>query len=103
MIARLRELFTPEQRRIIGAEARQALEDRHWNEALSAVEGYLVEQAKGCDPDNTAKSQRIVISMQLLEAIKRELVRKIEDGEFARVEMAELEARSRPRSFMRGL
>jgi hypothetical protein len=98
---RLRQMFTPEQRRIISAEAKQALENKHWNEALEAVEGYLVENAKGCDPDNKDKSQRIVISLQLLEAIKRELVRKIEDGEFAAVEMQELERKNRPLRFVR--
>jgi hypothetical protein len=101
LIERIRQMFTPEQRRIIGAEARQALENKHWNEALSAVEGYLVENAKACDPDNKDKSQRIVISLQLLEAIKRELVRKIEDGEFAAVEIKELERKNRPLRFVR--
>ena len=94
-------MLAPEQRRIIGAEARQALENKHWNEAMSAVEGYLVENAKTCDPDNKDKSQRIVISLQLLEAIKRELVRKIEDGEFAAVEIKELERKNRPLRFVR--
>lgn len=101
MIDRIRQMFTPEQRRIIGAEASQSLDDKHWNEAMTAVEGYLVEQAKACDPDNKEKSQRIVISMQLLEAIRRELIRKIEDGEFAKVEIEELERRSRPLRFVR--
>jgi hypothetical protein len=86
-------LFTPEQRRIIGAEAKQALQDRHWNEALKAVESYLVDGLKHCDPDNKDKCQRITISMQLLEAIKRELIRKIEDGEMATIELRELEKR----------
>lgn len=101
MLELVRKMFTPEQRRVIGAEAKQALENKHWNEAISAVEVYLVEAAKTCDPDNKDKSQRIVISMQLLEAIKREIVRKIEDGEFASVEMAELERKSKPVRFVR--
>jgi tellurite resistance protein len=101
MIQSIRDFFSPEQRRVIGAEAKQALENRHWNEALVAVEGYLVESAKSCDPDSKEKSQRIVISLQLLEAIKRELVRKIEDGEMARIEIQELERRKRPLRFER--
>lgn len=92
---------TPQERRVIGAEAKQALENKHWNEALSAVEAYLVESAKGCNPDDKDKSQRIVISMQLLEAVKREIVRKIEDGEMAKVELQELERRNRPLRFVR--
>jgi hypothetical protein len=101
MMNRIRQMLSPQERRIISAEAKQALENKHWNEALGAVEGYLVDNAKTCDPDNKDKSQRIVISLKLLEAIKRELVRKIEDGEFAAVEMAELERRSVVRRFVR--
>lgn len=101
MFDRIRRMLSPQERRIIGAEAKQALENKHWNEALDAVEGYLVEGAKSCDPDNKEKAQRIIVSLQLLEAIKRELVRKIEDGEFAAIEMQELERKSRPLRFVR--
>lgn len=101
MIQALRNLFSPEQRRIIGAEAQQALDNRHWKEAFDAAEGYLLDQAKSCNPDNKEQSQRIVLSMQLLEGIKRELIRKIEDGEMARFELQELERRNRPVRFVR--
>jgi len=101
MMQKLRDFFSPEQRRTIGHEARQALENRHWNEALEAVESHLTNVAKSCDPDNREKAQRVIISMQLLEAIKRELIRKIEDGEMAQVEIAELERKNRPLRFVR--
>lgn len=101
MIDRIKDFFSPEQRRIVGIEARHALENRHWNEAMTAVEGYLVDQAKHCDPDNRDKTQRVVIAMQLMEAIKRELIRKIEDGEMASVEIRELEKRKAPLRFVR--
>lgn len=101
MIQWLKDQFTPEQRRIIGAEAQQLLDNKHFQEAFEAVESYLVENAKTCDPDNKDKSQRIVISMQLLEAVKREIVRKVEDGEVAKVEIEELERRNRPLRFVR--
>lgn len=101
MIDRIREFFSPEQRRTIGQEAKQALENRHWKEAFEAVEGYLTERAKACDPTKPGHAENIVISMQLLEAIKRELVRKIEDGEMAQIEMNEIERRSRPLRFIR--
>lgn len=98
----LRNSMSPEQRHVIGAEAKQALENKHWNEALDAVQDYLVEGAKACDPDNKEKAARIVISMQLLEAIKRELIRKIEDGDMAAVEIEQIErARGRTRFFER--
>jgi hypothetical protein len=101
MMQALRDFFSPEQRRTIGHEARQALENKHWKEAFEAVEGHLVGVAKHSDPDNKDKAQRILISMQLLEAIKRELIRKIEDGEMAQVEIAELERKNRPLRFVR--
>lgn len=101
MMQAIRAMFTPQQRRIVAAEAKQALQDRHWNEAITAVEGYLIESAKGCNPDDKDKCQRITISMQLLEAIKRELVRKIEDGEMATIELRELEKRNKLIRFQR--
>lgn len=101
MIQALREMFSPEQRKVIGQEARQSLEDRHWKDAFEAVEGYLVEAAKTCDPDNKEKSSRIVISMQLLDAIKRELHRKVADGEFAAVEIEQIERARKPLRFIR--
>lgn len=101
MFERLREMFSPQERRVIGEEAKQLLSNKHLREAFEAVEGYLVENAKACDPDNKEKAQRVVISMQLMEAIKREIVRKVEDGEMAKVEIAELEKRSRPLRFVR--
>lgn len=105
MIDRLRQMvgLDPEQRRIVGEEAKQALQNRHWNEAFNAVEGYLIEKAKACDPTKAGHAENIVISLQLLEAIKREIVRKIEDGEMAVVEIRELEQRKRPLRFVRGM
>ena len=101
MMQSFKALFTPHQRRIIGAEAKDALQNKHWNAAIEAVEGYLIDSAKGCNPDDKDKCQRITISMQLLEAIKRELVGKIEDGEMATNELKELERRNRPLRFER--
>jgi hypothetical protein len=101
VIDRLRDFFSPEQRRTIGIEARQALENKHWKEAFEAVEGHLIEVAKHSDPDNKEKAQRVLISMQLLEAIKRELTRKVEDGDMAQIQMSELERKNRPLRFIR--
>jgi hypothetical protein len=94
VIGILRQMFTPEQRRIIGNEARQLLENVHFREAFEAVESHLVDQAKSCDPDNKDKAQRVVIAMQIMEGIKREIIRKVEDGHVAEVEIAELERRN---------
>lgn len=101
MIDRIRETFSPHQRKVIGQEAKQLLEDKHLREAFDAVGAYLVDTARSCDPDNKDKAARVVISMQLLEAIKREIIRKVEDGEIAQIELAELEARKKPLRFLR--
>lgn len=101
MIERIRQFFSPEQRRVIGTEAAQLLENKHFREAFDAVEAYLIGNAKACDPDNKDKTQRVVIAMQIMEAVKREIVRKVEDGEMARIEMAELERKNKPLRFIR--
>lgn len=87
-----------EQRRIIGNEARQLLENKHFKDAFTAVAQAIDEKALSCDPDNKDKAARIIISKQLLAAIKREIERKVEDGEVANVELSELE---RKRSILR--
>jgi hypothetical protein len=103
MIDRIRQMFTPEQRSIIGAEAQQLLDNRHFKEAFEAMDAYLVDQAKGCNPDNKEQAQRVVIALQMLEGIKREIVRKVQDGEVAKIEMQEMERRRAPTKFLRGL
>lgn len=84
-----------------GEDARQALENPLWREAFAAVSGHLERVALSCDPDNKETAQRVVISMQLLKAIKRELERVVEDGEFAKVEIRELEKRKGLLRFVR--
>jgi hypothetical protein len=91
----------PEQRRIIGNEAKQVLENKHLKEAFEAVDTYLNQVALACDPDNKDKASRIIISKQLLAAIKRELERKIEDGEIADIEINELERKKGLLRFIR--
>jgi hypothetical protein len=103
MMQSLREFFSPEQRRVIGQEAKQLLENKHFREAFDAVEAYLLDQAKACDPDNKEKTQRVVIAMQIHEALKREIIRKVEDGDMARIELAEIERRRAPVRFVRGM
>jgi hypothetical protein len=90
-----------EQRQIIRAEAKQLLENRHFQEAFAAVEGYLHTSALSCNPDDKDKAQRIVISQQLLQAIKREITRKIDDGDIAEIQMTEIERKKGILRFMR--
>lgn len=96
MIDRLRDFFSPEQRRVVGQEAKQLLENKHFREAWTAVDSYLDQVALSCDPDNKDKAQRIVLSKQLLASIRQEFIRKVEDGEMADVEIEQIEARRNP-------
>jgi hypothetical protein len=90
-----------ESRRIRANEARQFLQNPLFREAFEGVAEYLRQVGLGCDPDNKEKAQRIVISMQLLEAVKREITRKVEDGDMAEVQFAEIEKRRAFRLFQR--
>jgi len=80
-----------EDRRIRANEARQFMANPLWGQAWGAVEHYLHASALSCDPDNKDKAQRIVITQQLLAAVKREVERQAEDGEFVAVQLDELD------------
>ena len=77
--------MTPEDRRIRATGARQLLDNEMFIEAFDAVEKHLHMQAIGCDSDNAQKALRIVISQQLLAAVKREIQRVVTDGVVAEV------------------
>ena len=93
--------MTPEQRKIKGREAKQLLENPLLKEAFAAVNEYIDQQTLSCPPDDTARAQRIILSKQLLQAIKREIIRKIEDGEVAEIQIAEIEKQRGLRIFRR--
>lgn len=83
--------MTPHDRQIRATGARQLLENPLFTEAWGAVQDYLNAQALACSSDDAQKAQRIVISMQLLAAMKREIARIVQDGNIAQVELAEIE------------
>ncbi len=85
--------MTPEDRKFRATDAKQLLENKLFVEAFDAVERHLSMAALTCDPDNATKAQRVVISQQLLAAVKREITRIVEDGKVAEIQMAELERR----------
>lgn len=87
--------MTNEQRRIKGMEAKQLLDNPMLKDAFTAVDEFLNQSALACSPDDATKAQRIIISKQLLQAIKREITRKIEDGDVAVIQIQELEQRRR--------
>ncbi len=86
---------TPQKRIIDAGDARSLMSNPLLTEAFSAVDGYLDAQALACDADNKDKAQRIVISKQLLAAVKREITRIVNDGTMAEVQIAEIEQRKR--------
>lgn len=54
-----------------------------------------------CEPDDAAKAQRIIITQQLLAAVKREVSRIVEDGKVAEIQLAEIEKRKKFSVFRR--
>lgn len=94
--------MTPEARKFRAQDAKQLLEHPMLKEAFQAIENTLISAALACEPDNKDKAQRIVISQQLLSGIKREITRVIQDGEIAKVQLSEIEAK-RQNVFMRML
>lgn len=92
---------TPEHRKLRGQDARALLDNPIFKEAFDAVAEYLNQAALSCNPDDPVKAQRIIISKQLLEAVKREVTRKVEDGEVADIQIKELEKARGLRRFIR--
>lgn len=72
-------------------DAKQLLENKLFQGAFKAVGEYIDTMALSCDPDNKDKTQRIIISKQILAGIKREIERQVENGMIAEVQMSELE------------
>lgn len=93
--------MTPEGRRIRGNDARNLLQNPLLKEAFERVAGYIDGQALACPPDNKDQAQRIVISKQLLGAIRRELTRVVEDGNVAQVQIDAIEQARGLRRFIR--
>lgn len=87
--------MSPEERRFRATDAKQLLENKLFVEAFGAMERRLDMAALTCDPDDATKAQRVVISKQLLAAIKREITRIVEDGNAAEIQMAELDRKQR--------
>lgn len=90
-----------ETRRIRAAEARQFMANPLFREAFDGVAEALRQVAIHCDADDKEKAHRVVLSMQLLGMVRREVERRAEDGDFAEFQMKELEKRSKLRLFKR--
>lgn len=93
--------MTPEARKFRATDARQLLENPLFVEAFSAVEKQLNMAALSCSPDDATKAQRIVITQQLLAAVKREITRVVDDGKVAEIQLSELETKKKFALFRR--
>lgn len=92
---------TPQDRIIRAADAKALLDNRLLKDAFQAVADGIDSLAMTCDPDNKDKAARIIISKQLLAAIKREITRQIEDGTVAEIQLKEIEKRKGLMKFIR--
>ncbi len=82
---------TLENRQFRANDAKQLLENPLLIEAFTTVENAIHNMALSCEPDNKDKTQRIIISLQLLAGIKRELTKVIDDGIIAKIQLSEIE------------
>lgn len=93
--------MTDDQIALLDAEEiKQLLGNKHLKNAFTAVAEYLEQEAIACDPDHKERAQRIILCKQVLWKIKRELERKVEEGEVGRIRIEEAE-KPRMRLFKR--
>lgn len=90
-----------EQIQFRAADAKALLDNKLFKEAFSAVSEYLEAKALACEPDNKDMAQRVILSKQILAAIKREIQRHVENGTVAEIQIAELERRKFRNPFRR--
>lgn len=94
-------MSSPESRVFRANDAEQLLANPLLRDAFKTVGEYIDQVALTCDPDDKNRAQRVILSKQLLASIIRQIERVIEDGEVAKVEIAELKKRSAWRVFQR--
>jgi hypothetical protein len=95
---------TPDQRRIRANEARQMLENRHFVAAWDSLAAGLEASALGCvtyTDEGQRTAARIVAAKQILHGLRREFVRKLDDGYMAEVELDEIARKRRLLRFER--
>jgi hypothetical protein len=88
-------------RSVRAERARQFMRDPLFAEMFTETAAYLDQVSLSCDPDDKDRAQRIIISRQLLEAMRKEIERRVEDGDFAAFSLAELEKRKKWKVFQR--
>jgi hypothetical protein len=95
---------TPDQRRIRANEARQVLENRHFVAAWDALASGLEASALSCNvytEEGGRQASQILTAKQLLHSLRREFVRKLDDGYMAELELDEIVRKRRLQRFER--
>jgi hypothetical protein len=82
---------THEQRRIRAAEAKQFMANPLFRAMFDGVAAALESKALACDPTEEKRAADVIRCKQLLQAMRREIERRVEDGEFAAFEIEQLE------------
>jgi hypothetical protein len=82
-----------ENRRIRAAEARQFMQNPLFKAMFEGVGESLEQRALSCPPTDKDMAGDIIRCKQLLVAMRREIERRAEDGDFAEFQMNELEQR----------
>lgn len=95
---------TPDQRRIHANEAGQVLQNKHFRGAWDALNEHLEAQVLGCNTntkEGREQAANVVATKQLLHGLRREFLRKLDDGYMAEVELEEIHKRARLLRFRR--
>jgi hypothetical protein len=82
---------TPEQRRSKAIEAQQFMRHPAFNAMFEGVAQALESKALSCPATDEKLAADVIRCKQLLAAIKREVERRAEDGDFAAFEIEQLE------------
>jgi hypothetical protein len=93
--------MSPEERQSKAIEARQFLESPTFKAMFEGVSDSLEAKALSCDPTDEKRASDIIRCKQLLVAMRREIERVAQDGDFAAFEMAEIQKRGITRIFRR--
>lgn len=90
-----------EQEKWKAEDAKALLSNPIFVAAFKAAGEYLEAKALSCDPDNKEQAQRVILTKQILAAVKREVERYVDDGAVAQFHLDELEKRRAFRLFRR--
>jgi hypothetical protein len=91
----------PKERQAHSIAARQFTENPLFQAMFEGVSASLESRALSCPSTDKDMAADVIRCKQLLAAMKREIERRVEDGEFAAFEIEELKKRSILRVFQR--